>query len=81
MKVNNTFHVSMVKSYMKVIITRDVTANHDWEMTRTEGGEETIEWKFERTLDHGKGDNGGWMYLVNHLGMLLSHPTPSFSIY
>ncbi|KAM7213084.1 hypothetical protein V8F06_011507 [Rhypophila decipiens] len=74
MKVKNTFHVSMVKPYKKVTfagqeaIIEDVVANSGREVTRTDGGKETVEWKFEKILDHGKADNGRWMYLVKWVG-------------
>jgi hypothetical protein len=74
MKIFNTFHVSMVRPYRKKGIPGqeqthdDVRANRGRTVTRTDDGDDVVEWRFEDILDYGKADNGRWQYLVKWEG-------------
>ena len=43
-------------------------------VTRTDDGDDVVEWKFEDILDYGKANNGKWQYLVKWEG----HDTPTW---
>jgi len=60
MKINNTFHVSMVRRWTGEGIAgqenaaQDVTANQGRVITRTDDHQEEVEWLFKSVLDHRK---------------------------
>ena len=47
---------------------QDVRANRGRTITRTDDGDEVVEWRFEEILDYGKADNGRWQYFVKWEG-------------
>ena len=52
----------------------DVRANRGRTVTRTDNGEDAVEWRFESIMDYGKADNGRWQYLVKWE----DHDTPTW---
>lgn len=80
MKIFPTFHVSMVKRCRDKGIPgqeeaeTEVRANEGREVTRTDDGEDVVEWRFEKLLDFGKADNNRWQYLVKWHG----YPEPTW---
>lgn len=75
MRIFNTFHVSLVRPYRgedgipgQEDTERDVRANRGRVVTRTDDGEEVVEFRFEDILDYGKADNGRWQYLIKWEG-------------
>lgn len=74
MKVNPTFHVSLVRPWRNEGIAGqeraegEVRANQGRVMVRTDDHHEAVEWPFNRILDYGKADNGRWQYLVDWIG-------------
>src|SRR3982074_548013 len=74
MKVNNTFHVQLVRRWEKEgmpgqeLAEQEVRANRGRIMTRTDDFQEAEKWLFEEILDYGKGENGRWRYLIKWKG-------------
>ena len=77
MKIFPTFHVSRVRPHRKEgkeglpgqeEAEGHVRANEGRVVTRTDEGDDVVEWRFERILDYGKASNGRWQYLVKWLG-------------
>jgi hypothetical protein len=70
MKVNNTFHVQLVRRWEpegmpgQELAGQEVRANKGRIMTRTDDFQEAEKWLFEDILDYGKGENGRWQYLI-----------------
>lgn len=75
MKVNNTFHVTLIRRWDpgagipgQQATEQNVKANQGRQMVRTDGFTEEQQYEFEEILDYGQAENGRWNYLVQWVG-------------
>lgn len=74
MKVNNVFHVQLVRRWEAEGIPGqeasepNVNANRGRVMVRTDGFQEEQQYEFDNVLDYGKAENGRSQYLVKWTG-------------
>ena len=74
MKINNTFHVQLIRLWHKPTVRgqeeveENVRANRSRAMVRTDSFEEEERYEFEEVQGYRKADNGRWQYLVKWKG-------------